>query len=388
MASDQTEATRERAQVQAYLQEHKVNDMLCNMLEAMCIHRPANPQQFVIDWMATQYPDSVNVGAGRAMGTVPAIKAHIDEDDPEAEEDDFETEPPPSDQSAPDMSVQMAMQMNRNKASRRRSAVSAESVDPTSIAKMYERKVHEKDPATRERLATKAQETFLFSTLDKEQLDVLLDAMFQVDHTAGSTIIKQGSEGDNFYIVYSGECDVFVRKGDTESHVLTCLEGDSFGELALLYNWPRAATVKAKTDTTLFAVDRTTFKYIMMDTTIKKRNTYEGFLEHVPLLSSLTKNERQTVADALKSVEYKDGEEIIHQGEVSAHGARPTRSRRRCARSVLTCALALPRLPLRRTRCAVGQHILHPGEGRGGVHLDGRRRGAGDRQVQARRLLW
>ena len=115
----------------------------------------------------------------------------------------------------------------------------------------------------------------------------------------GKAIIEQGAEGDNFYVVFEGECEVFVSKGGDEKMVLACGKGDSFGELALMYNAPRAATVRAKTDCVLFAVDRITFKFILMDTTTKKRNLYDSFLKNVPILATLTEYERSTISDAL-----------------------------------------------------------------------------------------
>ena len=56
----------------------------------------------------------------------------------------------------------------------------------------------------------------------------------------------------------------------------------SFGELALMYNSPRAATVTAKETSNVFKLDRGTFKAVLMDTTTRKREAYKGFLEKVP----------------------------------------------------------------------------------------------------------
>lgn len=63
----------------------------------------------------------------------------------------------------------------------------------------------------------------------------------------GDTIISQGEDGDMLYVVDKGELDCYKRfkKDEDEKHLKIYKEGDSFGELALLYNAPRAATIRA-----------------------------------------------------------------------------------------------------------------------------------------------
>ena len=61
-------------------------------------------------------------------------------------------------------------------------------------------------------------------------------------------------------------------------------ETGSFGELALIYGTPRAATIKARTDVKLWAIDRDTYRRILMGSTIRKRKLYESFLEKVSIL--------------------------------------------------------------------------------------------------------
>ena len=82
-----------------------------------------------------------------------------------------------------------------------------------------------------------------------------------------------------------------------------------------MYNAPRAATVKATQKSKAWALDRQTFKYIIMETTVKRREAHIGFIEKVPLLESLSEYERLTVADALKAETFHDGEVIIRQGD-------------------------------------------------------------------------
>jgi cAMP-dependent protein kinase regulator len=98
--------------------------------------------------------------------------------------------------------------------------------------------------------------------------------------------------------------------------VATIQSGGSFGELALMYNAPRAATVmSAEGQCTLWALDRITFRRILMDSTFQRRRLYESFLEEVPLLSSLTKYERSKIADALDTQKYPQGTTIIKEGD-------------------------------------------------------------------------
>lgn len=87
-------------------------------------------------------------------------------------------------------------------------------------------------------------------------------------------------------MVDEGECDIFVepKEGGAPRHVSTVVKDGSFGELALIYGSPRAATVKARTDTRLWAIDRVTYRQILMAVTIKKRKLYDTFLEKVPIL--------------------------------------------------------------------------------------------------------
>lgn len=66
--------------------------------------------------------------------------------------------------------------------------------------------------------------------------------------------------------------------------VTTVGEGGSFGELALIYGTPRAATVKAKTDVKLWGIDRDSYRRILMGSTIRKRKMYEEFLSRVSIL--------------------------------------------------------------------------------------------------------
>ncbi len=91
--------------------------------------------------------------------------------------------------------------------------------------------------------------------------------------------------------------------------------GEAFGELALLYNAKRAASIVAKTLSLLWALDRETFNHIVKESAIQKRNKYENFLKSVSIFNELDPYELGQVADALKLAYYKKSEYVIKEGE-------------------------------------------------------------------------
>ena len=72
---------------------------------------------------------------------------------------------------------------------------------------------------------------------------------------AGEIIINQGDIGDNFYVIDSGEVEIIIDG----RNISVIGENGTFGELALIHGRPRAATVKAKCDCKLWAIDRIVF---------------------------------------------------------------------------------------------------------------------------------
>lgn len=95
----------------------------------------------------------------------------------------------------------------------------------------------------------------IFAPLPGPTLEQLAGALEEVRAPAGEEIVRQGEPGDRFYLIKEGTLDVYI-----DGNLVQSLDhGDSFGEIALLRDVPRTATVTARTEAALYALDRRHF---------------------------------------------------------------------------------------------------------------------------------
>ncbi|HEX9416259.1 MAG TPA: MFS transporter [Gaiellaceae bacterium] len=109
-------------------------------------------------------------------------------------------------------------------------------------------------PAPAEQL-TLLRQIPLFAPLPIVVVEQLASSLVPMHVPAGDTVIQQGEEGDRFYVIESGELEVSVDGRP----VRTMGPGDHFGEIALLRDVPRTATVRARSGADLYALDRDEF---------------------------------------------------------------------------------------------------------------------------------
>ncbi|CAG2121651.1 unnamed protein product, partial [Medioppia subpectinata] len=108
--------------------------------------------------------------------------------------------------------------------------------------------IYPKSDEQRQRLGEAVKNILLFRSLDPLEMSEVIDAMFERKVEEGEIVIRQGDDGDYFYVISDGTYKIVVSVDDgSEREVGEYTGSGSFGELALMYNMPRAATVKAMT---------------------------------------------------------------------------------------------------------------------------------------------
>jgi MFS family permease len=95
----------------------------------------------------------------------------------------------------------------------------------------------------------------IFAPLPASTLEQLADSLDEVRVPAGQEVVRQGDPGDRYFVIEQGTLDVSIDG----RQVQTLGPGDAFGEIALLRDVPRTATVTAHTDAVLYALDRGAF---------------------------------------------------------------------------------------------------------------------------------
>ena len=204
------------------------------------------------------------------------------------------------------------------RAAPRRGSVSSESIDPKKQVDLSTIPQYAKTEEQDARIQACIAGHLLFKELDEATRKAVVLSMTERTLAAGEVVITQGEDGDFFYIVDSGVLECFVRSGDADPpgrKVVEYVSGTSFGELALMYNTPRAATIIASTDACLFAIEREVFRSLILSTYMNKRNRFEAILETVPLLQSMSSTERAVLADGFDESHFPAGTNIIKEGE-------------------------------------------------------------------------
>jgi len=215
----------------------------------------------------------------------------------------------------------------RRKKNEARAAVMAHSIDDKEFVK----KTIPKSTLVRNLIYHSIKTNMLFRACAEEELQDLIDAFDTAKFKAGDTVIKQGDEGDLFFVVEDGRLDILVSKTDllddspspSSEEIIVGVpytSGSSFGELALMYGSPRAATIRAKSDCVLWCLDSQQFKGITRSHKQKREEIIVETIRKVKIGGSvlgdvLNHDDIDAMALATESDSFEKGTVIIRQGE-------------------------------------------------------------------------
>jgi putative ABC transport system ATP-binding protein len=119
-----------------------------------------------------------------------------------------------------------------------------------------------------------------FAGLTPDALSKVAEKMVKEKHPAGSVIIRQGEEGDKFYLIRSGRVDVIADDDRPTRKVLATMgEGEIFGEMALLTGEPRRATVKALENLETYTLAKADFQAALNASASFKEQLYKVYFQ-------------------------------------------------------------------------------------------------------------
>jgi CRP-like cAMP-binding protein len=161
--------------------------------------------------------------------------------------------------------------------------------------------------------------TPLFSSLDAAALKLLIERVRLVRLEAGQDLFRQGDPGDALYVVSEGEVAAVVDGRE----VGRLREGSFFGEIALVTDQPRSATIRAIATSDLLAIDRVAISDLI-ETSPEVLTTLLGFMrdrlldtlvDTNRLFAPFSGEDRRTLAARFKFLEVEAGAKLVEQGK-------------------------------------------------------------------------
>eukprot|EP00397_Hematodinium_sp_SG-2012_P041362 GEMP01045534.1.p1 GENE.GEMP01045534.1~~GEMP01045534.1.p1 ORF type:complete len:420 (+),score=96.47 GEMP01045534.1:245-1504(+) len=328
---------------QEYVQT-KVNPVLESLVTQVLLERPDDPVSFMVKWLSehakSNGASSVRKSETSKIGELKKTMADLQNTVRELEmkvdyrasgyasvkekpggatqapsEDDSDSESDEDSDSMPLPPKDFTKEGHR-------ASVSAEAYGSWNQKKEFVPTVIPKSDEQKERIKEILCKCFLFAALNESELGTVVDVMMERRVEPKVRVINEGDDGDVLYVIEKGTLDCYKANGSPDPEakqeeilVKTCVAGDAFGELALLYNCPRAASVESRDECVLWQLGREAFNAIVREAAGKKREMYEAFLRSVEILHSLDNYEILQIADALQSEEFNAGDYVVKQGD-------------------------------------------------------------------------
>lgn len=165
----------------------------------------------------------------------------------------------------------------------------------------------------------------LFKGCTDANLNDFVDVFSKKKFGEGETVIKQGDKGETFYVIESGLLDIFINVGEGKDTTETQVGvpygiGAGFGELALIYGSPRAATIRTEGECVLWEITRTAYKGLQLQQEQLRHKLKLSGLRNVKIGEKtmgnvLSNQDLESMALAVNTQSFDKGTVIVREGE-------------------------------------------------------------------------
>lgn len=226
---------------------------------------------------------------------------------------------------------------NADYLNRKRGSVFHKAFDSGAAIKDFVPPTYQKEPEAEKNLVALFTDSFLTKNIDSKNHQILAKAMFSRNFSSNQNIIRFGDMGSEYFVLGRGQVRVTVYKPGTdpkdpnlaemiafEKILGTLLDEEDgemigFGEIALLYNDKRTASITAITDCETWVLSGDVFKHIIAANSIRRRNISLEYLDKVELFKCLEQFDKLRLIDGLKVVQVSSMEYVFHQGDKGEH---------------------------------------------------------------------
>lgn len=152
---------------------------------------------------------------------------------------------------------------------------------------------------------------FIFTSLSSENRSVVISQMKHYSMLGKEVVFEQGCPGNLFFVVCTGKLEVTVNS----KRVNILGPGDSFGELALLHDSPRSASVATLEKVSMWGLDRKSFRMAVESVNAQNYKENQHFIESVPLFSILTNMQKDSLVGSLSTLKFRPNDVIVNEGD-------------------------------------------------------------------------
>jgi len=168
-----------------------------------------------------------------------------------------------------------------------------------------------KGKETRKLIKAAMKQDRVCALLEEPEIEAILETMEYFEFRSNEFIVQQGKSGTTFFVTQKGSCEVSVN-----GHIMNTLpHGKAFGGLALLYNCPRTATVKAIEECGVWGANGGTFHKVLQENAQKHYAENRKFLDSIRMFDGLTNKQKDRVGEAFFAEVFETGVRVVTEGD-------------------------------------------------------------------------